>query len=115
MKAFLTKKNIAIVLAVLLVVAVVVLCITLRQKRVEDTDPTLTLACQSMDADGTCTEKRSLFKVRFPIPSGDRHRFICRLLGCCFYLLDRFWFIEFIRCVSNANVTELIDELLALS
>lgn len=55
MKTFLTKKNLAIVLAVLLVVAVVVLCITLRQKRVEDTDPTLTLACQSMDADGTCT------------------------------------------------------------
>ena len=55
MKTFLTKKNIAIVLAVLLVVAVMVLCITLRQKRVEDTDPTLTLACQSMDADGTCT------------------------------------------------------------
>ena len=55
MKTFLTKKNLAIVLAVLLVVAVVVLCITLRQQRVEDTDPTLTLACQSMDADGTCT------------------------------------------------------------
>ena len=55
MKTFLTKKNLAIVLAVLLVVAVVVLCITLWQKRVEDTDPTLTLACQSMDADGTCT------------------------------------------------------------
>ena len=36
MKTFLTKKNLAIVLAVLLVVAVVVLCITLRQKRVED-------------------------------------------------------------------------------
>ena len=34
MKTFWTKKNIAIVLAVLLVVAVVVLCITLRQKRV---------------------------------------------------------------------------------
>lgn len=55
MKTFLTKKNIAIVLVVLLVVAVVVLCITLRQKRVADTDPTLTLACQSMDADGMCT------------------------------------------------------------
>ena len=37
MKTFLTKKNIAIVLAVLLVVAVVVLCITLRQKSVADT------------------------------------------------------------------------------
>ena len=31
MKTFLTKKNLAIVLAVLLVVAVVVLCITLRR------------------------------------------------------------------------------------
>ena len=31
MKTFLTKKNIAIVLAVLLVVVVVVLCITMRQ------------------------------------------------------------------------------------
>ena len=52
MKTFLTKKNIAIVLAVLLVVAVVVLCITLRQKSVADTDPTLTLTSQSADADG---------------------------------------------------------------
>ena len=60
MKTFLTKKNLAIVLAVLLVVAVVVLCITLRQKRVEDTDPTLTLACQSMDADGAHYEAASL-------------------------------------------------------
>ena len=32
MKTFWTKKNIAIVLAVLLVAAVVVLCIALRQK-----------------------------------------------------------------------------------
>ena len=55
MKTFLTKKNIAIVLAVLLVVAVVVLCITLRQKSVADTDPTLTLTSQSADADGACT------------------------------------------------------------
>ena len=43
MKTFLTKKNIAIVLAVVLLVAVVVLCISLRQKRVEDPDPTLTV------------------------------------------------------------------------
>ena len=55
MKTFWTKKNIAIVLAVLLVAAVVVLCIALRQKSVEDTEPTLTLTCQSADADGTCT------------------------------------------------------------
>lgn len=55
MKAFWTKKNLAIVLAVLLVAAVVVLCFALRQKDVADTDPTLTLACQSADADGTCT------------------------------------------------------------
>ena len=55
MKTFWTKKNLAIVLAVLLVVVVVVLCITLRQKSVADTDPTLTLTCQSADADGTCT------------------------------------------------------------
>ena len=34
MKTFWTKKNIAIVLAVLLVAAVVVLCIALRQKSV---------------------------------------------------------------------------------
>lgn len=53
MKTFWTKKNIAIVLAVLLVAAVVVLCIALRQKSVEDTEPTLT--CQSADADGACT------------------------------------------------------------
>ena len=53
MKTFWTKKNIAIVLAVLLVAAVVVLCIALRQKSVEDTEPTLTLTCQSADADGT--------------------------------------------------------------
>ena len=50
MKTFWTKKNIAIVLAVLLVAAVVVLCIALRQKSVEDTEPTLTLTCQSADA-----------------------------------------------------------------
>ena len=55
MKTFRTKKNIAIVLAVLLVVVVVVLCITLRQKSVADTDPTLALTCQSADADGACT------------------------------------------------------------
>ena len=55
MKTFWTKKNLAIVLAVLLVVVVVVLCITLRQKSVADTDPTLTLTCQSADADGACT------------------------------------------------------------
>ena len=55
MKTFWTKKNIAIVLAVLLVAAVVVLCIALRQKSVEDTEPTLTLMCQSADADGACT------------------------------------------------------------
>ena len=55
MKTFRTKKNLAIVLAVLLVVVVVVLCITLRQKNVADTDPTLTLTCQSADADGACT------------------------------------------------------------
>ena len=55
MKTFLTKKNIAIVLAVLLVVVVVVLCITMRQKSVADTDPTLTLTSQSADADGACT------------------------------------------------------------
>lgn len=55
MKTFRTKKNLAIVLAVLLVVVVVVLCITLRQKSVADTDPTLTLTCQSADADGACT------------------------------------------------------------
>ena len=56
MKTFWTKKNIAIVLAVLLVaVVVVVLCIALRQKSVEDTEPTLTLTCQSADADGACT------------------------------------------------------------
>lgn len=55
MKTFRTKKNIAIVLAVLLVVVVVVLCITLRQKSVADTDPTLMLTCQSADADGACT------------------------------------------------------------
>ena len=55
MKTFWTKKNIAIVLAVLLVAAVVVLCIALRQKSVEDTEPTLTLTCQSADADGACT------------------------------------------------------------
>ena len=55
MKTFWTKKNLAIVLAVLLVVVVVVLCITLRQKSVADTDPTLTLTCQSADADGVCT------------------------------------------------------------
>ena len=55
MKTFLTKKNIAIVLAVLLVVVVVVLCIALRQKRVADTDPTLTLTSQSAGADGACT------------------------------------------------------------
>lgn len=52
MKAFWTKKNLAVVLAVLLVAAVVVLCITLRQKSVEDTDPTLTLVCPAADADG---------------------------------------------------------------
>ena len=55
MKTFRMKKNLAIVLAVLLVVVVVVLCITLRQKNVADTDPTLTLTCQSADADGACT------------------------------------------------------------
>lgn len=55
MKTFWTKKNIAIVLAVLLVAAVVVLCIALRQKSVEDAEPTLTLTCQSADADGACT------------------------------------------------------------
>ena len=55
MKTFWTKKNIAIVLAVLLVAAVVVLCIALRQKSVENTEPTLTLTCQSADADGACT------------------------------------------------------------
>lgn len=55
MKAFWTKKNLAIVLAVLLVAVVVVLCFALRQKNVADTDPTLTLACQSADADGACT------------------------------------------------------------
>ena len=55
MKTFWTKKNIAIVLAVLLVAAVVVLCIALRQKSVEDTEPTLALTCQSADADGACT------------------------------------------------------------
>ena len=55
MKTFWTKKNLAIVLAVLLVVVIVVLCITLRQKSVADTDPTLTLTCQSADADGACT------------------------------------------------------------
>ena len=55
MKTFRTKKNLAIVLAVLLVVVVVVLCITLRQKSVADTDPTLALTCQSADADGACT------------------------------------------------------------
>lgn len=55
MKTFWTKKNIAIVLAVLLVAVVVVLCIALRQKSVEDTEPTLTLTCQSADADGACT------------------------------------------------------------
>lgn len=55
MKTFWTKKNLAIVLAVLLVVVIVVLCIALRQKSVADTDPTLTLTCQSADADGACT------------------------------------------------------------
>ena len=55
MKTFRMKKDLAIVLAVLLVVVVVVLCITLRQKSVADTDPTLTLTCQSADADGACT------------------------------------------------------------
>ena len=55
MKTFWTKKNIAIVLAVLLVAAVVVRCIVRRQKSVEDTEPTLTLTCQSADADGACT------------------------------------------------------------
>ena len=55
MKIFWTKKNLAIVLAVLLVVVIVVLCIALRQKSVADTDPTLTLTCQSADADGACT------------------------------------------------------------
>lgn len=55
MKTFRMKKDLAIVLAVLLVVVIVVLCITLRQKSVADTDPTLTLTCQSADADGACT------------------------------------------------------------
>ena len=55
MKPFRMKRNLAIVLAVLLVAVVVVLCITLRQKSVEDVDPTLTLTCQSADADGACT------------------------------------------------------------
>lgn len=55
MKAFWTKKNMAIVLAVLLVAVIVVLCIVLRQKSVEETDPTLTLACQNVDTDGACT------------------------------------------------------------
>ena len=68
MKTFWTKKNIAIVLAVLLVAAVVVLCIALRQKSVEDTEPTLTLTCQSADADGASpwplTRRRSRFSAR---------------------------------------------------
>ena len=34
---------------------VLVVCITLRQKSVADTDPTLTLTCQSADADGAYT------------------------------------------------------------
>lgn len=55
MKSFRTKKNLAIALSVLLVAAIVVLCIALRQKSVADTDPTLTLTCQSADADGACT------------------------------------------------------------
>ena len=55
MKAFWTKKNIAITLAVLLTAAVVVLVFALRQKSVEETDPTLTLVCSAPDADGVYT------------------------------------------------------------
>ena len=45
MKSFRTKKNLAIALSVLLVAAIVVLCIALRQKSDADVDPTLTLVC----------------------------------------------------------------------
>ena len=55
MKFFRTKKNLAIALSVLLVAAIVVLCIALRQKSDADVDPTLTLVCAPADADGVCT------------------------------------------------------------
>ena len=55
MKPFWTKKNLAIALSVLLVAAIVVLCIALRQKSDADVDPTLTLVCAPADADGVCT------------------------------------------------------------
>ena len=55
MKPFWTKKNLAIALSVLLVAAIVVLCIALRQKSDADVDPTLTLVCATADADGVCT------------------------------------------------------------
>ena len=55
MKSFRTKKNLAIALSVLLVAAIVVLCIALRQKSDADVDPTLTLVCTPADADGVCT------------------------------------------------------------
>lgn len=55
MKSFRTKKNLAVALSVLLVAAIVVLCIALRQKSDADVDPTLTLVCAPADADGVCT------------------------------------------------------------
>ena len=55
MKSFRTKKNLAVALSVLLVAAIVVLCIALRQKSDADVDPTLTLVCTPADADGVCT------------------------------------------------------------
>lgn len=55
MKSFRTKKNLAVALSVLLVAAIVVLCIALRQKSDADVDPTLTLVCTPADAEGVCT------------------------------------------------------------
>ena len=77
MKTFLTKKNLAIVLAVLLVVVIVVLCITMRQKSVADTDPTLTLTSQSADADGACT----VDVVLSGLPDGNRIQRLCHQPG----------------------------------
>ena len=71
MKSFRTKKNLAIALSVLLVAAIVVLCIALRQKSDADVDPTLTLVCTPADADGVCTVDVELTGLRrWPPASG---------------------------------------------
>ena len=56
MKSFRTKKNLAIALSVLLVAAIVVLCIALRQKSDADVDPTLTLVCARRRMPTVCAQ-----------------------------------------------------------